>query len=102
MARFDVCRNVRSSGSVPYLLVLEHELFDGLPTCLVAPLVRSSDVKRPIKGLNPILEFGGERLLLMVPEMAGIPRRDVGAVVGSLSHAGPEILSAVDFLVSGG
>lgn len=59
MARFDVGRNGdrRTEPSIPYLLVLQHDLFDGLVTCLVVPLFRASEVKRPMKGLNPTILF---------------------------------------------
>ena len=103
MARFDVCanRDRRSARTIPYLLVLQHDLFDDLATRLVVPLLRADEVARPMTGLNPVLELDGERLVLMVPELAGVPRSTMGPVVGSLAHEGPTILAAVDFLISG-
>lgn len=103
MARFDVCENQdrRSAGAIPYLLVIQHDLFDGLATRLVVPLFRPEEVPRPMSGLNPVLELDGEPLVLMVPEMAGVPRATLGPVVGSLADQGPTILAAVDFLISG-
>ena len=37
----------------------------------------------------------------MVPELAGIPRRELGPVSGELGSARVEILQAIDLLLTG-
>ena len=63
IGRFDVVRNPgkRDASTVPYLLVLQSELLDGIDTRVVAPLVRPSALaSKTLTRLNPEFEIDGE------------------------------------------
>lgn len=102
MARFDVHRNAdrKSSSSVPYLLDVQHELFQGLATRLVIPLRPASTITRPITRLNPILRVDGVDCVANVPEMAGIFTTALGPIICAEVDR-DAILAAIDFLISG-
>ena len=103
MARFDVCKNRdrRSATSIPYLLVVQHDLFDDLATRLVIPLARRKTVPKPLTGLHPLVDVLGDKVVLLTTEMAGVPRATLGPRVASLAADRAVIIGAIDFLVSG-
>ena len=103
MARFDVLRNPNpaTATAVPYVVVLQHPLFDDLATRLVAPLYAGSAVRRRLTRLNPAFAVEGREVVLMVTETVGIPVSALGPVVASLGAEAPVILGALDFLLSG-
>ncbi len=51
--------------------------------------------------LTPILKFEGKEFQMLTPQVAGIPARELGAVVGDLTSERDKIIAAVDFLLSG-
>ena len=57
-----------------------------LGTRLVVPLYRQDATGGlPITRLCPVVSFLGQALVALVPELAGIPLRELGPVVGELS-----------------
>ena len=103
MHQFDVLTNIdaHSVQWAPYLIVLQHDLLSDLDTVVVAPLVRESECPRPLRGLNPMVEFSGQRFVVSTQELAGVSRRDLGTVVGSIQAARTALMEAVDFLFAG-
>ncbi len=103
MARFDVRTNLHraSRDSVPYLLELQTDLLAGLGTRLVAPLVPAARFGPPASRLNPVLRIGARNFVMDTALVAGIPATQLGERVVSLSERSPELLGALDFLVSG-
>ena len=69
---------------MPFLLDVQSEVFSRLGTRLC-----------------PVLPFQGQPLVAVVPELAGIPRRELGPVVGDLAVHRAEILAAMDLLLAG-
>ena len=104
MARFDVYQNANraTARDVPLLLDVQHDLFERLGTRMVIPLFTEKAVKKPMTRLNPTFEVAGMRVVLMTPEMAGVPSAVLGPRVGSLAGESAAILGAVDFLLTGG
>jgi len=104
MAAFSVFQNPnpRTHATVPYLLEVQSELFSVLGTRVVVPLYRSEAAgAQTMSRLTPVVSFLGQSLVAMVPELAGIPRRDLGAVSGDLASSRGEILQAIDLLLTG-
>lgn len=103
MAFLDLCRNANpaTSNRVPYLLVVQQPLLDSLPTRLVIPAFRSTAVPKPIQRLHPVVQFAGETLVLVVPEMAGVPASSLGAVAGNLAESRAAVVAAINFMVAG-
>jgi toxin CcdB len=103
VARFDVYRNPnrRSRDRIPYLLDIQANLLGDLATCLVVPLVPASEFGLTLERLNPVLRLGGRNYVMATTEMASISRKGIGERAGTLEAQAPDILAAVDFLLSG-
>jgi len=94
--------NPRTKGDIPFLLDVQSDLFSTLSTRVVVPLYRA-EVAGPqvMTRLTPVVAFQGRTLVAMVPELAGIPRRELGPVSGDLAASRTEILQAIDLLLTG-
>ncbi|MFN7550096.1 MAG: CcdB family protein [Pseudomonadota bacterium] len=101
--RFDVVRNPnpRTRRPVPYLVVLQSELLDGLDTRVVAPLARAGGVEgRAAERLNPAFEVDGERVVMLTQMVGAAPLASL-VRVGSLESERHRIVDALDLLFSG-
>lgn len=103
MPQFDVYRNPDASTRTrfPYLLDIQSDLLDSLSTRVVVPLAGASDDAAPIARLMPVFEVGGRRVVMRTTEIAGVPRKAIGAHVGSLAGRRHEIVAALDVLITG-
>jgi toxin CcdB len=54
-----------------------------------------------MRTLTPILKFEGKEFLMLTPQVADIPARELGAVTGDLASDRDKIIDAVNFLLSG-
>ncbi len=93
--------NPRTREGIPYLLDVQGEVLSGLATRVVVPLYRQGTGVQTITRLTPVLSFQGEALVAMVSEMAGIPCRELGPLVGDLPATRGEMLAALDLLLTG-
>ena len=104
MAQFTVHRNnnPRTRATFPFLVDVQSDLLEDLQTRVVIPLSKAAALtKKPVSNLTPLLSFEGEGYVLVTPELAGIARKDLGAVAGSLADRRAVIFAAIDFLLSG-
>jgi toxin CcdB len=104
MAQFTVCRNrnPQTRSAVPFLLDVQNDLLEDLETRVVVPLRPLSAMKgKPLRTLMPVLEIDGESFVMLTPQMAGIPKRELGAPVARLEQHRFAIISAIDFLLTG-
>lgn len=104
MAQFTVHRNpnARSRQDVPFLLDVQSDLLSVLATRVVVPLYRREALPgEPMARLTPVLRFQDQPLVAMVPELAGVARRDLGPAMGDLAEARLELLQAIDLLLTG-
>ncbi|SEQ30259.1 toxin CcdB [Solimonas aquatica] len=101
MARFQAYRNTRPSrAEVPFLLDVQSDLVQ-TGSRLVVPLVRKERYGRLYTRLN--LEFTVEGLAVVaaVSDLAAVDARELREAVADLAAQHAEILSAIDFLISG-
>lgn len=104
MAAFTVYTNPdpKSQKAIPFLLDIQSELLSLLDTRVVVPLYLKSAAKvHPISQLTPVISFQNKILVAMVPELAGVSKRHLGKAVGQLADVRPEMLAALDLLVTG-
>lgn len=104
MPQFTVHRNPNPAtrGAVPLLLDVQSDLLEELDTRVVVPLHRSSSLKGGvIKTLMPDVEVDGSTYTAVTPQLAGIPKKSLGAKVASLSARRYDIVAALDLLVTG-
>ena len=104
MAQFDVYANPSAAQrpAVPYLVVVQSDLLDHLPTRLVMPLVveRFNSGVLPAR-LSPSFRVAGETLYLWPQQTANIPARGLTMPVESLKSDQSLLLDALDAVVSG-
>lgn len=104
MAQFTVCRNKnpQTRSAVPFLLDIQNDLLQDLETRVVVPLRPVSALQgQALRTLMPVLEVEGERFIMVTPQMAGIPKSELGAPVTRVEQYRFEIIAAIDFLLTG-
>lgn len=104
MKQFDVYINPSSStrDAFPYVVDIQNPLISEIATRIVIPLGRTAYFKNEqMKGLTPIIEYENEKLLLLTPQIASIPAKKLKNPVGSLFHFRNEIISSLDFAITG-
>ena len=101
MAQFDVYRFAPKGAGFAFVIDLQSDLLDGLATRIVAPLYPVKDGRSGISRLNPILLIEGKSYYLAIQEMTALRIKSVGERVASLQDQRPEIIAAVDLLVTG-
>jgi toxin CcdB len=104
MAQFTVYKNKnpQTRSAIPFLLDVQNDLLNDLETRVVVPLCPISAMKgKPLRALTPVLEIEAESYVMLTPQMAGIPRSELGALITRLEHYRFEIIAAIDFLVTG-
>jgi toxin CcdB len=102
MPQFHVHRNPNPATRerFPYLLDVQSDLVAGLATRVVTPLCPPSPAG-PIKTLTPVFEIESRPYVMLTPQLAGVPARQLGAEVADLSGHRAEILAALDLLFTG-
>lgn len=104
MSQFDVYRNPNPSSRsrIPFLLDVQSGLLDSLATRIVVPLCKPELLGgKGAERLNPELEVEGRKLLMLTPELAGVPRAALGEPVANLAAVRATILAAVELALSG-
>ncbi len=104
MAQFDVYRNPSPTTRkhYPYLVDIQSPYLDDLATRIVIPLAYAAALSgTTMARLTPEIDYEGERLLLMTPQIAAFPKNKLGAPIGTLAHMRGAILGALDFAVVG-
>jgi toxin CcdB len=104
VAQFTAYRNLdpASRARVPFLLDVQAELLADLATRVVVPLYSAASLKgKLLKTLTPEFRVGGRSCVMATPELAGVPRKVLGAPVADLSAKRTEIIAALDLLLTG-
>ena len=104
MQQFDIVENANSASKrhVPYLLVLQAPLFDELTTRVVAPLIPAKRFGKPLAHLTPVISVADKSFVVSMVEIAGVPLTALGPKIDSVVESRLEIISALDFLFTGG
>ena len=90
-----------SSASVPYLVVLQHDLLDMVPTVMVAPLVRR-DILELVSGLHLNVSVAGEEFTLAMSDMFPILRGSLRSpALTTVADKRDEIIRCLDRLFVG-
>lgn len=103
MAQFDVYRNPNPNGraTVPFVVVLQSDLLDQLPSRWVAPLKLSKSISQRVEGLMPEVEVEGKKFTIFMYESGAVPAQSLGNRISSLEVHRFELIRAIDILVSG-
>ena len=104
MAQCDVYNNTNQStrGRTPFLLDVQADVMETLPTRLVCPLRRREDSPSdPIERVHLPVTIDDVEYVVFVTELTAIPSSVLGGVVASLKHRRHEIVAAIDLLITG-
>ncbi|QIL88810.1 plasmid maintenance protein CcdB [Microbulbifer sp. SH-1] len=104
MSQFDVYKNpsTNTQQAFPFILDIQHEHISDIGTRIVLPLGRLKYFRNENLGkLTPIIEYDGEELLILTPQIASMPTSKLKNPVGTLEHIRAEILAALDFAITG-
>lgn len=104
VAQFDVYpnRNSRTRDAYPFLVDVQSPVISELATRIVIPLAAGSVLRGgALTGLTPEINYKGQALLLMTPQLSSVPVRELRNPVGSLEHMRTEVIAALDFAITG-
>lgn len=104
MTQFDVYTNPSKATkqAYPFLLDIQNPILSDLTTRIVIPLGKLEYFKKEsMQILTPIIEYNNEQLILLTPQIASVPSRILKEPIGSIAHLRDDILSALDFAVTG-
>jgi toxin CcdB len=104
MAQFDVYPNPSKKTRIifPYIVDIQNSLISDIATRIVIPLGNLENFKNEkMDLLTPQIEYEKKQLLLVVPQIASMPSKSLKNPIGSLSHLRDEIISALDFAITG-
>ena len=100
MTQFDVYENnsQRTRDKIPYFVNIQYDLITSLNTRVMIPVGRNKEV---LKNINISIEINNEKLVLLTSQITTININDLGQKVCSLKDNRDEIISSIDFLITG-
>lgn len=102
MGNFEVFRtDPRISKEFEFLLNVQSPLLSDLKTRLVIPLVKNIGQKFVIRNLNPEIEIHNQKYIVLTQQMAAVPVIYLGEKIEIVEIDRTNILSAIDFLITG-
>jgi toxin CcdB len=104
MAQFEVYENTskQTRKAYPFILDLQHSLIEDIATRIVVPLGNAELLNNEeLKGLTPKVEFEGNQLLVLIPQITSMPAKSLRNPIGTLSHLRDEIISSLDLAIIG-
>ena len=103
MAQYDVYPNPSTSAGqgIPYVVVIQSDLLDGLATRLTIPLATLSYSGKVPSALCPLVTVKGQRLHALAHFAAPLPTKLLRKPVGSVSAQASALVAAVDAVLSG-
>jgi toxin CcdB len=104
MAQFDVYRNPsqKTKEAFPYIVDVQHSIINDLTTRLVIPLGNTSIMSsQAMKRLTPIIEFNGDKYLLITPQLTSLPIQVLKQPIGTVELQRHYIIDALDFAITG-
>jgi toxin CcdB len=101
MAQFDVHRNSgKHRDTIPYVVVVQSNLFADYKRRVVLPLVKASAVGSiPNPRFNPTFTVAGTKVVLHPLEIVSVAVENLGKPVASLAKDADRIIGALDDLL---
>jgi toxin CcdB len=104
MDQFDVYENsnAKTKKLYPYLVDIQHAVISELSTRIVIPLGDYLQLEKVVMSrLSPEINFNGQRLVLLTPQLSAVPIGILKTQVGSLKNFRDEIIASLDFAITG-
>lgn len=97
--RLDVFES-KVEADVAYL-DCQADLFSGLKTRVVIPLVDPDEGSGAVTRLNPRFTVNGRELLMLTQALVALPVNALGSKIGNLERERDKIVGALDLLLTG-
>ena len=104
MAQFDVYENPSKATrkAYPYILELQNDVIEQIATRIVVPLADCAQMSNEeFKGLTPKISYEDKELLILIPQITSMSAKSLKHPAGTLVHLRDEIISALDFAITG-
>lgn len=103
VAQYDVFANPSESAArgFPFVVVVQSDLIDALPTRLVVPLASAGAVGKVPTALCPVVDVKGQRLHALAHFAAPLPARLLRRPVANLAAQASALVAALDAVLSG-
>ncbi|MBH9551899.1 CcdB family protein [Inhella gelatinilytica] len=103
MAQYDVFINPSRSGAdgIPYVVVIQSDLLDALPTRLTIPLAALDLATKVPSALCPVITVKGQRLHALAHYAAPLPAKSLKGAVSNVTAQASALVSALDAVLSG-
>ncbi len=103
MAQYDVFANPSKSASagIPYVVVIQSDLLDALPTRLTMPLAVFDGATRVPTVLCPVVTVKGRRLHALAHYAAPLPTKVLRRPIDNVAAQASALVSAMDTVLSG-
>ena len=103
MAQYDVFNNPSRTASdgIPYVVVIQSDLLDGLATRLSMPLAVFEAGTRVPTALCPVIVVKGQRLHALAHYAAPLPAKLLKRPVDNVAAQASSLVSAMDVVLSG-
>ena len=104
MAQFDVYENKskKTKSMFPMLVDIQHDVISDIATRMVLPLARPEFFSRErMSVLTPVVEYEGEKLILLTPQIASVSTKELTKPIGTVEHLRDDIIAALDLAISG-
>ena len=104
MSQFDVYENPskKTREAFPYIIDIQNDLINDIATRIVIPLGKLSHFRNEkMDGLTPTLTYDNEEFILLTPQIASMPTNRLKNPVGSVKAMRDDIISAIDFAITG-
>ncbi len=104
MAQFDVYKNPSPATKItyPFIVDIQNTLLEEIATRIVVPLALPENfIRQGMKNLTPEIKYNGNIYLLAIPQIASVPTSILKVLDGTLAQHRNEIVSALDFAITG-
>lgn len=103
MAQYDVFPNPSRSAAdgIPYVVVIQSDLLDALPTRLTMPLAELDAAVKVPTALCPVIIVNGQRLQALAHYAAPLPAKGLRHPVDNVTRQASALVSAMDTVLSG-
>ena len=84
------------------LVDIQHEVISDIDTRMVLPLAQPEFFKQThMTVLTPVVNYNGEQLVLVTPQIAAVSKKLFRKPIGTLEHFRDEVIAALDLAISG-
>ena len=103
MPQYDVFPNPSRSAAdgIPYVVVIQSDLLDGLATRLAMPLAELNISGKVPTALCPVITVNGQRLHALAHYAAPLPAKLLRRAVDNVAKQGRALVAAIDAVLSG-